>query len=149
MREHHPHREHVDGRDGFAPGRLRGSRGPRVFAPGDLILLLLPLIAEQPCHGYDLIRQIGQGKRNERGESPRPKADRDIVRVPELLVHIALAASPIDGTPALHAWLTLSISPGSFGGSSEVEQHFDLPISRQPFLSLRDCQGTRGNSLRN
>ena len=36
----------------------RGGRGPRVFAPGDLKLLLPALIAEQPCHGYDLIRQI-------------------------------------------------------------------------------------------
>ena len=63
MRDHHsPHREHGDGRDGFekrsGPGRERGGRGPRVFAPGDLKLLLLALIAEQPCHGYDLIRQI-------------------------------------------------------------------------------------------
>ena len=61
MREHHPHhREHGDGHDGFEkrPGRERGGRGPRVFAPGDLKLLLLALIAEQPCHGYDLIRQI-------------------------------------------------------------------------------------------
>ncbi|WET11758.1 PadR family transcriptional regulator [Pseudomonas sp. D3] len=57
MSEHHPHGE---GRDGFEkrPGRERGGRGPRVFAPGDLKLLLLALIAEQPCHGYDLIRQI-------------------------------------------------------------------------------------------
>ncbi|ROM66997.1 PadR family transcriptional regulator [Pseudomonas brassicacearum] len=48
--------------DGFeqAPAaRERGSRGPRVFASGDLKLLLLALIAEQPCHGYDLIRRIG------------------------------------------------------------------------------------------
>jgi DNA-binding PadR family transcriptional regulator len=66
MRDHHsPHREHGDGRDGFEkrpgrerPGRERGGRGPRVFAPGDLKLLLLALVAEQPCHGYDLIRQI-------------------------------------------------------------------------------------------
>src|SRR5476649_1317673 len=60
MRDHHSHREHGDGRDGFEkrPGRERGGRGPRVFAPGDLKLLLLALIAEQPCHGYDLIRQI-------------------------------------------------------------------------------------------
>ena len=63
MRDHHfQHREHGDGRDGFekrpGPGRERGGRGPRVFAPGDLKLLLLALIAEQPCHGYDLIRQI-------------------------------------------------------------------------------------------
>ncbi|WP_332766240.1 PadR family transcriptional regulator [Pseudomonas koreensis] len=61
MRDHHsPHREHGDSRDGFdrRPGRERGGRGPRVFAPGDLKLLLLALVAEQPCHGYDLIRQI-------------------------------------------------------------------------------------------
>ncbi|WP_260959287.1 PadR family transcriptional regulator [Pseudomonas citri] len=38
--------------------RERGSRGPRVFASGDLKLLALALIAEQPCHGYDLIRRI-------------------------------------------------------------------------------------------
>jgi DNA-binding PadR family transcriptional regulator len=56
----HPHREHADSHDGFEKrsGRERAGRGPRVFAPGDLKLLLLALIAEQPCHGYDLIRQI-------------------------------------------------------------------------------------------
>lgn len=65
MREEHPHHRHHprelgDGHDGFErrPGRERGGRGPRVFAPGDLKLLLLALIAEQPSHGYDLIRQI-------------------------------------------------------------------------------------------
>ncbi|WP_407315504.1 PadR family transcriptional regulator [Pseudomonas sp. nanlin1] len=64
MKEHHPPhhrpREFGDGHDGLEkrPGRERGGRGPRVFAPGDLKLLLLALIAEQPCHGYDLIRQI-------------------------------------------------------------------------------------------
>ncbi|KPW82769.1 Transcriptional regulator, PadR family [Pseudomonas syringae pv. cerasicola] len=60
---HHrpPHlREQGEDRDGFEkrPGRERGGRGPRVFAPGDLKLLLLALIAEQPAHGYDLIRKI-------------------------------------------------------------------------------------------
>ena len=62
MRDHHSHHHHGEGRDGFekrpGAGRERGGRGPRVFAPGDLKLLLLALIAEQPCHGYDLIRQI-------------------------------------------------------------------------------------------
>ncbi|MGF6590640.1 PadR family transcriptional regulator [Pseudomonas sp. 2835] len=60
MRDHHPHREHGDRHDGFERrhGRERGDRGPRVFAPGDLKLLLLSMLAEQPCHGYDLIRQI-------------------------------------------------------------------------------------------
>lgn len=54
MREHRP-QEFGGGRDGF--DRHKG-RGPRVFAPGDLKLLLLALVAEQPCHGYDLIRRI-------------------------------------------------------------------------------------------
>lgn len=64
MKDHHPHHPHhhdhakhnelSDGR----PGRERGGRGPRVFAPGDLKLLLLALVAEQPSHGYELIRQI-------------------------------------------------------------------------------------------
>lgn len=63
MREHHlhhhpHHREHGDGLERRGGGRERGGRGPRMFAPGDLKLLLLALIAEQPCHGYDLIRQI-------------------------------------------------------------------------------------------
>lgn len=69
MKDHshdHPHHhrphfgEYGDGRDGFEKrtGRERGGRGPRVFAPGDLKLMLLALIADQPCHGYDLIRQI-------------------------------------------------------------------------------------------
>jgi len=46
------------------PGALRQEggrgreRGPRIFAPGDLRLLLLALIAEAPRHGYDLIRHI-------------------------------------------------------------------------------------------
>lgn len=51
---HHGHRES----DGFERRRERGDRGPRVFAPGDLKLLLLAMLAEQPSHGYDLIRQI-------------------------------------------------------------------------------------------
>ncbi|MDZ5603552.1 PadR family transcriptional regulator [Pseudomonas sp. RP23018S] len=40
------------------PFERRGGRGPRVFAPGDLKLLLLSMLAEHPGHGYDLIRQI-------------------------------------------------------------------------------------------
>lgn len=39
-------------------GRERGERGPRVFAPGDLKLLLLSMLSEQAGHGYDLIRKI-------------------------------------------------------------------------------------------
>ena len=42
------------GMGGFAPGGPRG----RMFAQGDLRLLLLALITDQPSHGYDLIRTI-------------------------------------------------------------------------------------------
>ncbi|WP_210640595.1 MULTISPECIES: PadR family transcriptional regulator [unclassified Pseudomonas] len=49
-----------DGFEGRPAVRERGSRGPRIFASGDLKLLSLALIAEQPCHGYDLIRRIEQ-----------------------------------------------------------------------------------------
>lgn len=59
MRDHHPHRE-PGNHDGLGrhPGRERADRGPRVFAPGELKLLLLSMIEQQACHGYDLIRQI-------------------------------------------------------------------------------------------
>jgi len=51
---------------GFGPGfgppwaRFGGAGGPRtrMFAQGDLRLLLLALIADKPSHGYDLIRTI-------------------------------------------------------------------------------------------
>lgn len=37
----------------------RSERGPRVFAPGDLKLLLLSMLSSgRPGHGYELIRQI-------------------------------------------------------------------------------------------
>lgn len=60
MRDHPHHHGPGNDADGFdkRPGRERGGRGPRVFAPGDLKLLLPALIAEHPCHGYDLIRRI-------------------------------------------------------------------------------------------
>ena len=61
MRDHHPpHRDTGERHDGFERrhGRERGDRGPRVFAPGDLKLLLLAMLSEKPGHGYDLIRQI-------------------------------------------------------------------------------------------
>lgn len=45
-------------RDRHLPDRERGGRGPRVFAPGDLKLLLLDMLGGEPCHGYDLIRKI-------------------------------------------------------------------------------------------
>ncbi|WP_231638965.1 PadR family transcriptional regulator [Sphingomonas profundi] len=56
--------EGVFGRRGFGGGEPGGFGGPRgggrrrVFDAGELRLVLLRLIAEQPRHGYDLIRAI-------------------------------------------------------------------------------------------
>ena len=52
----HPHeREHGRGERG--PGR-GGRRPGRVFDHGELRLVVLALIAEQPRHGYEIIREI-------------------------------------------------------------------------------------------
>lgn len=43
---------------GLRKGRGRGGRLGRLFAHGDLHLLMLHLIFRQPRHGYELIKQI-------------------------------------------------------------------------------------------
>jgi DNA-binding PadR family transcriptional regulator len=43
---------------GGGRGRQGRGRGRRMFDSGELRLVLLKLIADQPCHGYDLIRAI-------------------------------------------------------------------------------------------
>lgn len=45
---------------GFEGHGRRGRDGGRVFGPGDLRIALLALIAEQPRHGYELIKEIEQ-----------------------------------------------------------------------------------------
>ncbi|NID14467.1 PadR family transcriptional regulator [Luteibacter yeojuensis] len=47
-----------DDREGMRGGRGGGRFGGRMFGSGDLRLLLLALIEEQPRHGYELIRTI-------------------------------------------------------------------------------------------
>jgi DNA-binding PadR family transcriptional regulator len=51
---------HGGGRHGWGRGMSRGEGGGRrrVFDSGELKLVLLKLIADQPRHGYDLIRAI-------------------------------------------------------------------------------------------
>ena len=60
MNEHYVQTVEVESRAGLArySARERAVRNPRIFASGDLKLLLLELIGQQPCHGYDLIQQI-------------------------------------------------------------------------------------------
>jgi DNA-binding PadR family transcriptional regulator len=72
MRSSHHHHDHGShrhavgrhGHYGFGrgsrgePDDARGGRRRRVFDSGELRLVLLKLIADQPRHGYDLIRAI-------------------------------------------------------------------------------------------
>ena len=58
---------HGRGRGGGGFGR-RG--GGRVFGPGDLRLVLLALVAEQPRHGYELIKEIEDLTGGEYSPSP-------------------------------------------------------------------------------
>jgi DNA-binding PadR family transcriptional regulator len=51
-RGHHHDDEHGHGRHG------RGRRSGRVFDHGELRLVVLALIAEQPRHGYEIIKEI-------------------------------------------------------------------------------------------
>ena len=58
-----------DGPDGGWGGR-RGRRARRMFEGGELRLVLLKLIADEPRHGYDLIRAIEEMTGGEYAPSP-------------------------------------------------------------------------------
>lgn len=61
---------HFDfGDEGWSGGR-RGRRARRMFEGGELRLVLLKLIADEPRHGYDLIRAIEELTGNEYAPSP-------------------------------------------------------------------------------
>lgn len=61
---------HFDfGDEGWGGGR-RGRKSRRMFEPGELRLVLLKLIADEPRHGYDLIRAIEDLTGGEYAPSP-------------------------------------------------------------------------------
>ena len=66
------HFEFGDGPEGWRGGRGRG--GPRsrrrMFGSGELRLVLLKLIADEPRHGYDLIRAIEEMTHGDYAPSP-------------------------------------------------------------------------------
>lgn len=57
-RGHHPDRHHEHGSPHRGRHRRRGGHGGRLFDYGDLRLLALAMLSEQPRHGYDLMRAI-------------------------------------------------------------------------------------------
>jgi len=58
------------GDDSRGGGRGRGRRARRMFEGGELRLVLLKLIADEPRHGYDLIRAIEELTGGEYAPSP-------------------------------------------------------------------------------
>lgn len=63
------HFDFGDGPEGSWGGR-RGRRARRMFEGGELRLVLLKLIADEPRHGYDLIRAIEELTGGEYAPSP-------------------------------------------------------------------------------
>ena len=62
---------HFDfGDEGWSGGGRRGRRSRRMFESGELRLVLLKLIADEPRHGYDLIRAIEELTGGEYAPSP-------------------------------------------------------------------------------
>ena len=61
---------HFDFGDGPEGSGRRGRRGRRMFESGELRLVLLKLIADEPRHGYDLIRAIEELTGGEYAPSP-------------------------------------------------------------------------------
>src|SRR5436853_6793520 len=62
------HFDFGEGREGW--GRRGGRRARRMFESGELRLVLLKLIADEPRHGYDLIRAIEDLTGGEYAPSP-------------------------------------------------------------------------------
>ncbi|HEY4253230.1 MAG TPA: PadR family transcriptional regulator [Roseomonas sp.] len=86
-------RDHDDGdRGGFRGGRHGfGRGGGRIFGPGDLRLVLLSLIGDQPRHGYELIKAVEDLFGG--AYSPSPGSVYPILTLLEELGQIRVAAS--------------------------------------------------------
>lgn len=85
----HGHHHHHSHRGGFG-GRGFG-RGGRMFEQGDLRWVVLQLIAEQPRHGYELIKEIEE--RMGGGYSPSPGVIYPTLTLLEELGYVTAAAS--------------------------------------------------------
>ena len=74
-----------------------GGRGPRMFDPGALRLVVLGLIAEEPRHGYDIIKALEAKFHG--AYSPSPGA---IYPMLQMLEEADLVVSEADGNKRLH-----------------------------------------------
>jgi DNA-binding PadR family transcriptional regulator len=85
MRAHHHH------------GRGFGMRGPKMFEAGALRYIVLQMIAEQPRHGYDIIKAIEE--RLGGGYAPSPGVIYPLLSMLEDLGHVVVTQ---EGNKKLH-----------------------------------------------
>lgn len=92
----HSHR-HLQMRLGHHHGRDFGSRGPKMFEAGALRYIVLQMIAEQPRHGYEIIKDIEQ--RTGGGYAPSPGVIYPLLSMLEDLGHVVVTQ---DSNKKLH-----------------------------------------------
>jgi len=134
------------GRRGDEWGSARGGRGrSRVFDSGELRLVLLKLIADQPRHGYDLIRAIEELTGG--GYIPSPGVVYPALSVLQDIGHIeetesdgarkAFAVTP-DGTAELEANAErVEALLARLAALAERREHIDAAPVRRAIDNLR------------
>jgi DNA-binding PadR family transcriptional regulator len=92
--EHGEHHGDLHGhRGGGRHGHRGGGRHGRFFEHGDLRLVVLALIAEQPRHGYDIIKAIEERVRG--AYSPSPGVVYPTLTLLEEIGHVSAAAEGV------------------------------------------------------
>ncbi|MCB1452078.1 MAG: PadR family transcriptional regulator [Rhizobiaceae bacterium] len=95
---HSGHRRGRGGSFGRHRGGPFGGRGPRMFDSGALRLVVLGLIAEEPRHGYDIIKALEA--KFQGAYSPSPGA---IYPMLQMLEEADLVVSQADGNKRLYS----------------------------------------------
>ena len=95
-----------------------GGRGPRMFDPGALRLVVLGLIAEEPRHGYDIIKALEA--KFQGAYSPSPGA---IYPMLQMLEEADLVVSETNGNKRLY-----SITEQ---GNAYLAEHADELVAHQ------------------
>jgi DNA-binding PadR family transcriptional regulator len=112
------HRRYVRGEHGHR-GHSRGGRGSRPLGTGDLRLVLLRLIAEQPRHGYEIIRAIEE--KTGGAYSPSPGVIYPTLTMLAELGHVVV--SETEGGRKLHS-ITAEGEAALAAGKAAVEEAF-------------------------
>jgi DNA-binding PadR family transcriptional regulator len=125
MRAHHYH------------GRGFGMRGPKMFEAGALRYIVLQMIAEQPRHGYDIIKAIEE--RLGGGYAPSPGVIYPLLAMLEDLGHVVVTQ---EGNKKLH-----TITPE---GQAFLDENrgFVKAVNARMSRAGRECGSHRGGDIK-